>query len=26
MAENLKARDGNRLYKAQLLSYYYSRR
>ncbi|EPL4049643.1 phage tail protein [Escherichia coli] len=25
MAENLKARDGNRLYKAQLLSYYYSR-
>lgn len=26
MAENLKARDGNSLYKAQLLSYYYSRR
>ncbi|MES4139268.1 phage tail protein, partial [Escherichia coli] len=26
MAENLKVRDGNRLYKAQLLSYYYSRR
>lgn len=26
MADNLKARDGNRLYKAQLLSYYYSRR
>ena len=26
MEENLKARDGNSLYKAQLLSYYYSRR